>query len=226
MTALLQRLFKVRDLLLKVNLAYIESAAQHDAYRTEPPFKLQGSYRNMTKLAGKITPMMRDDEIDALLRDHYRGEAQTLTTGAEENLLKLAHLLGQPTPAEQARHESIRDEYVRRRKLGGDDADGSTRIASTLLDVARAVGELKPDPKPEAMTPSDGLRLAEAVLEMAVTYRQLIMPLVAATERRLDLDQSIRKEVERVAEQLETQRQAQAAARRSPPPSPSPKKET
>jgi len=36
-----------------------------------------------------------------------------------------------------------------------------------------------------------------------VTYRKLIMPLVGATERRLDLDQSIRKEVERVAEQLE-----------------------
>jgi hypothetical protein len=52
---LLQRLFRARDLLLKVNLAYIESAAQRDSYRTEPPFKLQGSYRNMTKLAAKIT---------------------------------------------------------------------------------------------------------------------------------------------------------------------------
>ncbi len=48
------------------------------------------------------------------------------------------------------------------------------------------------------------MRLAEAVLEMAITYRKLIMPLVSATERRLDLDKSIRDEVERVAEQLET----------------------
>ena len=83
LTALLRRLFRARDLLLKVNLSYIESAAQKDDYRTEPPFKLQGSYRNMTKLAGQITPHMRDDELDALLRDHYRGEAQTLTTGAD-----------------------------------------------------------------------------------------------------------------------------------------------
>lgn len=208
MTALLKRLFTVRDLLLKVNLAYIESAAQQESYRTEPPFKLQGSYRNMSKLAAKVTPMMRDDELDALLRDHYRGEAQTLTTGAEENLLKLAELLGRPTDDERTRWQAIREEFVRRRKLGGDDTDGSVRIASALLDVGRAVDELKPEPVEPPPGPSEAVRLAEAVLEMAVTYRHLIMPLVAATERRLDLDQSIRKEVERVAEQLETRRKA------------------
>jgi len=196
--ALLQRLFRARDLLLKVNQAYIESAAQHDAYRTEPPFKLQGSYRNMTKLAARITPLMRDDEIDALLRDHYRGEAQTLTTGAEENLLRLAQLLGTPTPEEAERWQAICGEFVRRRKLGGDEADGSTRIASTLLDVARAVEELKP-----RETQNEAQRLAEAVLEIAVTYRKILMPLIAATERRLDLDRSIRDEVERVGRALD-----------------------
>lgn len=196
--ALLKRLFRARDLLLKVNLAYIESAAQHDAYRSEPPFKLQGSYRNMTKLAARITPLMREDELDALLRDHYRGEAQTLTTGAEENLLKLAQLLGRPTAEEAARWQAIRDEFVRRRKLGGDDADGSTRIAASLLDVARAVQALKP-----AEEVSEAQRLADAVLEIAVTYRKILMPLIAATERRLDLDHSIRNEVERVANQLD-----------------------
>ena len=67
--------------------------------------------------------------------------------------------------------------------------------------MARAVDQLKPVSADKA--PSEAVRLAEAVLEMAVTYRKLIMPLVGATERRLDLDQSIRKEVERVAEQLE-----------------------
>ena len=198
LTVLLKRLFRARDLLLKVNLAYIESAAQQDAYRTEPPFKLQGSYRNMTKLAARITPLMRDDELDALLRDHYRGEAQTLTTGAEENLLRLAHLLGHPTPDEAARWQSICDAFVRRRKLGGDDADGSTRIAASLLDVARAVNELKPKEQG-----SEAQRLADAVLEIAVTYRKILMPLISATERRLNLDHSIRNEVERVARQLD-----------------------
>ena len=198
LTALLQRLFRARDLLLKVNLAYIESAAQQDAYRTEPPFKLQGSYRNMTKLAGRITPLMNDAELDALLRDHYRGEAQTLTTGAEENLLRLAHLLGRPTPDETARWQAICDEFVRRRKLGGDDTDGSTRIAASLLEVARAVDELKPKEQG-----NEAQRLAEAVLEIAVTYRKILMPLISATERRLNLDHSIRNEVERVARQLD-----------------------
>lgn len=210
--ALMQRLFKARDLLLKVNLAYIESAAQHDAYRTEPPFKLQGSYRNMSKLAGKITPQMDAGELDALLRDHYRGEAQTLTTGAEENLLKLSQLLGSSTPEETERLHNICDEFVRRRKLGGDDVDGSTRIANTLLDVARAVETLKP-----AAPNDDGRRLAEAVLEIAVTYRKILMPLISATEQRLKLDHSIHNEVERVAQQLEQVKQSRGPSSSGPP---------
>jgi hypothetical protein len=197
--ALLQRLFRARDLLLKVNLAYIESAAQQENYRMAPPFKLQGSYRNMTKLAGKITALMRDDELDALLRDHYRGEAQTLTTGAEENLLRLAQLLGSPTPEEDARWKSICEEFVRQRKLGGADVDGSQRIASSMLDVARAVDALKPEPVLAAEGPSESQRLADAMLQIAVTYRELILPLVTATERRLELDRSIKQDMERLA---------------------------
>lgn len=211
LVALLKRLGRARDLLLKVNLAYIASAAQQDAYRDEPPFKLQGSYRNMVKLAGRITPLMSDSELDALLRDHYRGEAQTLTTGAEENLLKLAQLLGRPTAEESARWQAICDGFTRRRQLGGDEADGSTRIASTLLEVARAVGELKPPPAPpvapappvEPEEEPESLRLAQAVLEIAKTYRQLIMPLVAATEERLKLDHSASGQMERMARQLD-----------------------
>ena len=207
--ALLQRLFRARDLLLKVNLAYIESAAQQESYRTAPPFKLQGSYRNMTKLAGKITALMRDDELDALLRDHYRGEAQTLTTGAEENLLRLAQLLGSPTPEEDARWKEICEEFVRQRKLGGADVDGSQRIASSMLDVARAVDGLKPESVAPAEGPSEGQRLADAMLQIAVTYRELILPLVTATERRLELDRSIAQNMERLA--------AEAMATRTPP---------
>jgi len=221
LTELFKRLFRARDLLLKVNLSYIESAAQKDDYRTEPAFKLQGSYRNMTKLAGQITPHMRDDELDALLRDHYRGEAQTLTTGAEENLLKLAHLLGSPTPEERKRWREICDEFVRQRKLGGQESDPGTRITAGLLDVARAVESLKredeepaPLPQPD-IGPSEGMRLAEAVLEIAVTYRKILLPLISATERRLKMDSSIRGEVERVANQLDSLKAKQEALRAS-----------
>jgi hypothetical protein len=195
LTQLVRRLFRVRDVLLKVNAAYIASAAQRDLYRTEPPFKLQGSYRNMTKLAGRLTPQMSDAEVDALLRDHYRGEAQTLTTGAEENLLKLAHLMGVATDDQQARWQSICGDYVRQRKAGGADVDGSTRITSALLDVSRAVDALKPAGEAAA---SEGRQMAEAVLQLAVTYRTIIMPLISATEKRLDLDKDMRDRISKL----------------------------
>ena len=38
--------------------------------------------------------------------------------------------------------------------------------------------------------------MAEAVLQLAVTYRKVIMPLIAATEKRMDLDHSISKRLE------------------------------
>lgn len=195
LTQLMKRLFRARDVLLQVNGAYIASAAQRDQYRTEPPFKLQGSYRNMTKLAARITGQMSESELDALLRDHYRGEAQTLTTGAEENLLKLAHLMGAATAEEKARWQAIRDDFVRRRKAGGDDADGSTRIANALLDVSRAVDAMRP---PESDPFSQGKAMADAVLQLAVTYRAIIMPLITATEKRLDLDEDMRNRISRL----------------------------
>jgi len=142
LTALLQRLFKVRDVLLQVNLAYIQSAAQDDKYRSAPPFRLQGSYRNMARLAPQITPLMTDAELDAIVRDHYRGEAQTLTTGAEENLLQLAHMLGNPTKEEQARWQQIQGDYQRQRQMGGAEDDPSVRVTRGLLDISRGVDTL------------------------------------------------------------------------------------
>ena len=196
---LLKRFFKARDLLQQVNLAYIASAAQQDAYRTEPPFMLQGSYRNMNKLAARITPLMRDEELDALLRDHYRGEAQTLTTGAEENLLKLADLLGRPTKEEQARWQAIKDEFVRRRKLGGDDQDGSVRIASTLLDVARAVDGLA-GKQPAIQVSAPDLGQFSGFLEgMNKSYDQVLLPLVSATYHKLKMDHSLWEEMKKVS---------------------------
>lgn len=208
LTQLFQRLFKARDALLKVNLSYIESAAQKDEYRTEPPFKLQGSYRNMTKLAAKITPLLQDDELDALLRDHYRGEAQTLTTGAEENLLKLSQLLGSMSDQEASRWQAICEQFVRQKKLGGNDTDGSTKIASTLLDVARAVDGLRPQEpdEPPSSDTKDAARLAEAVLEIAITYRKILLPLISATEQRLKLDHSLTTEVERLNDEMDALR--------------------
>lgn len=134
--AVLKRMLDVRTVLMRVNSAYVGSAAQDDAFRTEPPFKLQGSYRNMVKLAAQLSPLLSDSELDALIRDHYRGEAQTLGARAEENLLKLAQLIGQPGADESARWQSLVEDFQRIQKQGGKHSDGSTKIANLLADIA------------------------------------------------------------------------------------------
>ncbi|MEU7329133.1 DNA repair ATPase [Streptomyces parvus] len=130
--AVLRHLLTARDTVLAVNAAYIASAAQTDATRTEPPFRLQGSYRNMNKIAERIVPVMNDDELSAVIDDHYAGEAQTLTTGAEGNLLKLAALRGTLTAEQAERWAAISGSYVRSQALGGPDGDPMTRAVAAL----------------------------------------------------------------------------------------------
>ncbi|KKW68696.1 DNA repair protein [Lampropedia cohaerens] len=133
--AVLARMLQVREIVWRVNQQYIASAAQADAYRTEPPFRLQGSYRNMNKLAEKITSVMNDAELQQLIDDHYAGEAQLLTTGAEENLLKLAELRGTLTQAQQARWEEIKRNFQRSQAIGGADTDTGGKIVAQLMDL-------------------------------------------------------------------------------------------
>ncbi|MFJ3969608.1 DNA repair ATPase [Streptomyces parvus] len=130
--AVLRHLLTARDTVLAVNAAYIASAAQTDATRTEPPFRLQGSYRNMNKIAERIVPVMNDDELSAVIDDHYAGEAQTLTTGAEANLLKLAALRGTLTAEQAERWAAISGSYVRNQALGGPEGDPMTRAVAAL----------------------------------------------------------------------------------------------
>ncbi|WP_437874714.1 DNA repair ATPase [Sorangium sp. So ce513] len=130
--AVFERLFQVQKVLLSVNLEYIKSASQDDAFRTEPPFKLQGSYRNMNKLAEKVVSAHTPAEIDRLIDDHYVSESQTLTTGAEQNLLKLAELRGRMTPEQRARWEEIKKGYVRLKRMGGKEDDPVVRVTGTL----------------------------------------------------------------------------------------------
>ncbi|MET8375633.1 DNA repair ATPase [Streptomyces microflavus] len=130
--AVLRHLLTARDTVLAVNAAYIASAAQTDATRTEPPFRLQGSYRNMNKIAERIVPVMNDAELSAVVDDHYAGEAQTLTTGAEANLLKLAALRGTLSAEQAERWAAITASYVRTQALGGPDGDPMTRAVAAL----------------------------------------------------------------------------------------------
>jgi hypothetical protein len=144
LTAVLQHMLTVRERIFRVNQQYIASAAQADAYRTEPAFKLQGSYRNMSKLAEKISPVMNATELDQLLHDHYLGESQLLTSGAEENLLKLGEMFGTLSEADAARWAAIKRDYQRNKAIGGADSDVGTRVVAQLHDLVQGVRGLVP----------------------------------------------------------------------------------
>lgn len=143
----MKKLLKIRDVVLKVNQQYIESAAQADEYRTEPAFKMQGSYRDMNKMAERIVPIMNDDELMTLIVSHYENQAQTLTTGAQANLLKFAELTDTMTDEQQRRWTDIKKTFKRNLLLGsvaGDDKVGQiiaqmTTFSDGLNDIRSAL---------------------------------------------------------------------------------------
>jgi hypothetical protein len=141
--SVLQRLFTVQDVLLKVNQQYIASASMDDDYRTEPPFKLQGSYRNMNKITEKVAAALNEDELQRLVDDHYQSESQTLTTGAEQNLLKLAELRGRMTDSQRERWEAIKQSFARVKLMGGSDDDPVARISGPLSGLADHLAGLR-----------------------------------------------------------------------------------
>ncbi|MFI1034687.1 DNA repair ATPase [Streptomyces sp. NPDC020951] len=141
--AVLRHLITVRQTVLKVNAAYIASAASSDAARTEPPFRLQGSYRNMNKIAQRVRPVMNDAELAALIADHYRAEAQTLTSDAEANLLKLGELRGTLTGEQAARWDELKAAYVRGQAFGGAEEDPLTRAVAALGLLADRVAAVE-----------------------------------------------------------------------------------
>uniref|UniRef100_UPI001E2C6FDB DUF7902 domain-containing protein n=1 Tax=Streptomyces triticisoli TaxID=2182797 RepID=UPI001E2C6FDB len=134
--AVLRHLLTARETVLAVNAAYIASAAQSEATRTEPPFRLQGSYRTMNKIAQRLRTVMNAVELSAVLDDHFTAEAQTLTGGAEANLLKLAELRGTLTHEQAVRWEELKSAHARAQALGGPTDDPLTRATAALALLA------------------------------------------------------------------------------------------
>ncbi len=118
--AILSKLMKIRDVILRVNQEYISSAAQQDEYRIEPPFKLQGSYRNMNRMAEKVQALMNEEELTTLILSHYESEAQTLTRAAEANLLKFKMMTGFATSEDEARWKEIVEMFLKQKNLSAD----------------------------------------------------------------------------------------------------------
>ncbi len=229
-TSVLKKLHSVQRVILKVNQQYIASAATADKYREEPAFKLQGSYRNMNKMAEKVVAIMDDNELQEMINDHYMGEAQLLTSGAEENLLKLAELRGIQSEAQKLRWQQIKKDYLRIKATGGDDADAGTKVANQiaylgeqLAAMQNSLGKQNALNKPiEHMSqqfsqmrktleqstldikvinqPLPGIEVAFKTL--ADTIDTTFMPVVKAMNHKIDLDLNILHKVGELSQQL------------------------
>ena len=129
----MQKLLVARNVILDVNREYIDSAAQSDEFRTEPSFKLQGSYRDMNKIAEQIAPIMNDEELSTLIDAHYQNQAQTLTSGAQANLLKLKELIGTIAGEDLERWDDIKRTFKRNLLLGSASSDGQLGLVIAQL---------------------------------------------------------------------------------------------
>ncbi len=140
----LENTMKVRDIVLKVNSQYIASAAMADDYRNEPAFKLQGSYRNMNKLIVQMQPILKDDEVVQIVLNHYQNESQTLTTGAESNMLKLKEMMNIMTEHEKLRWEEIKKTFVKNKMIKGlGDNDRMVQVISLLTQFSEGLEGIK-----------------------------------------------------------------------------------
>lgn len=138
--SVLEKIIRVRDVVLKVNENYIESASMEDEYRVEPAFKLQGSYRDMNKLAEKIVPIMNTEELSVLVNSHYENEAQTLTSSAEANLLKFKELVGQLSVDDEKRWQDIKTTFVKNTNGSQNDMN---QLLAQLMKLSEGLEGIK-----------------------------------------------------------------------------------
>ena len=134
MVTVMKKLLAVRDIVLAVNKEYIRSAGIQEDYRTEPAFKLQGSYRNMNRIAERVLDIMNDAELKTLIHSSYEGDSQTLTSGAESNMLKFKELTGTLNETEAERWASIRKTFTKNLKLKGLGDDQA--VSQVLVQLA------------------------------------------------------------------------------------------
>ncbi len=219
--SVLNKMRTVQEVVLAVNREYIRSAATDEQFRTEPPFKLQGSYRNMNKLAEKLLPIMNEAEIQELLDDHYAGESQLLTGEAEFNVLRLKELRGQLSDEDTARLEQIRKDYQRTQAAGGRDADAGTKLANQLAHIREALDGLKDigggggDVAERLSTLNETLKATEvtvvnqpskvvedAMQTLAHTIETTFLPVVASMDKKIDLDLAILRRMNALNERL------------------------
>jgi len=219
MKAVLERMFAVQQVLLRVNLEYIRSASMDDKFRTEPRFQLQGSYRNMNKLAEKIVPAMNEQEISALVDDHYVGESQTLTSGAEANLLKFAELRGTLIGEAAERWAQIKKDFARIKLMGGGDDDPVARVTGQLVGLTEQLGSMERTMRDNAGL-AERLQGIEKAVEIAATRFAERRPGAASDGNGADRDKLLVKYLQHVEQALQalTTPKLEVLVHNQPPP--------
>lgn len=115
-----------------------------DEYRNEPSFKLQGSYRNMNKLISQIQPILKDEEIIQIIVSHYQNESQTLTSGAESNMLKLKELMNIISEDEKIRWKEIKEIFIKNKMIKGlGENDRMSQIVALLAQFSEGLDGIK-----------------------------------------------------------------------------------
>jgi hypothetical protein len=140
--SVLRKLTKIRDVIFRVNQEYIHSAAQAEEYRTEPAFRLQGSYRDMSKIAVKVLPVVNDAELDELLLSHYTNESQTLTSGAEANLLKFKEMVGWMNEKDKHRWEDIKNTFVKNNKYKAMGESSVNHVIAHMENMTEGINTI------------------------------------------------------------------------------------
>ena len=192
-----RKLLKVRDVILRVNRAYIRSAAQADAYRTEPPFKLQGSYRNMNRIAEKVASVMNDTELQSLIVGTYQQDAQTLTTDNEANVLKFKELIGILTPAEKERWDAIKYAFVESIRMAGmDSEDQAGQLMRQLASMRDGLESIR-----QVLSKAIAMNDGSAEERMDARIDSLRQALRASGTELSQTMQSTSKQLEKISEQ-------------------------
>lgn len=94
----------------------------------------------MNRIAEKIIPLMTDQEVLDIIQDHYENESQTLTSGAESNLLKFKEIEDLAKPEEVERWESIKKDFTRNKMVGGNGEDDPvTRLVAQLTTINESI---------------------------------------------------------------------------------------
>ena len=212
MMSVLSKLNTVRDAVLTMNREYIRSASQSDDYRTEPPFKLQGSYRNMNRIAEKVVPVMNEAELQTLIQSSYQQDSQTLSRDGESNMLKFRELQGILTEEEQRRWNSIKSTFAQKTKLKGLSGEDSTaQVLGSIMSLRDGLDAIQ-----NALLSANHQRITEAA-KPPVDPRVVVQHSVPRVMTELIRSQfqllydGLRPLLENASQQTDTQERLRAA---------------